>query len=708
MAVHQWFFPTDVNHIEVTEGASTRKVIEFIFPTTDPGEGNFEWPSGGKINPNFAGWGEHGGDRYINRVWVMNKGTIYWAIDDDASPGSYVEGTLDSGTPGGASLHTDFASDGTASSGHGYIGFQVRNSNFLVCNLSDSGSYVGDSSEPYQLYPGNFQSGKNWVNDLHCVATTNAYEYKVILGTDTEAFMAPIQPKDGNGDRYTIPTQTSSTTKNVVVQMPEWEGGMWAHQEWEMESDSRVDKTGPGGGGLRTITMKPELTPQNLVHEAFTDYGPPQGGLAGYADGNRNRFPEELSISYTDSYGDDYGAVALKFAKSDTAAESNQDLNAAFEARGWVLARYDEDGASARPSTGDSNTVRFDMNSGEDATEAYEWRDTQWDALTTRLAYDAVNSGTVDGTDFKWGILLDPEKPYLKYSMSGLPSGLEFDPSNRVIHGAVDAADATASTTVTYTATDFFNNSTSVTFTWTAYGATTAEHEDVIAAAAAAAAAAATAAALAAAVAAAEAARDAACVVSTAAAVAAAEAAKDAACVVSTAAAVAAAEAARDAACVVSTAAAVAAAEAAKDAACVISTAAAVAAEEAAEQAACVVSTAAAVAAAEAARDAACVVSTAAAVAVEEAAERASCAAAAAALAATLAAADALEDAKARAADELANAFALQGSGLRRTRDLSEDLADHLEYVDPLLLIGAMPDPAPPAIDDQQLGDYEF
>ena len=95
--------------------------------------------------------------------------------------------------------------------------------------------------------------------------------------------------------------------------------------------------------------------------------------------------------------------------------------------------------------------------------------------------------------------MLDPDKPYLKYSMTGLPTGLSFDPENRVIHGILPTASSSANTTVTYKATDFFDNTTSITFTLTAVGNQDANHSDAVAAAAAAAAAAVAAAAAAAA-----------------------------------------------------------------------------------------------------------------------------------------------------------------------------------------------------------------
>ena len=657
MSAVQWFFPTEVNCFVV----GIRNTIEFLFPCDNPGKsnygGDYDWPGGGRINPNMGGWGEHGEQRFIHRIHLRNNGAIYWNVDSvnrgyqgteaDVTY-TYTDDNISSGSGTGHNLHTGFAT-ATPSAG-GWLSFECRNRGKLKVNMSDAAPYVGDATEDYGWYPGNNVELKNWVNDLYEDAEAGyPWLWRVAMGHDDETFMAPIQPKAADGTRYTIPTQTSSTTKNVVFQMPEWEGGMWAQQEWSGTDINDISKY--VGGGSAGLHIRMGERAGDLVHEAFTSYGGPTGissGLTAQA-AKRARFPEYFSAFYhADAADGNSGKTRLGVASSTTEGASADDLNDDFEARGWVLSRYEHSGTAGLRTH--SGFGRWNMDNTVDATELYSgkaWHSEQFAVQMNDFAYYGSVDGTLAAADCAVGILLDPDKPYLKYSVTGLPSGLSFDPDNRVIHGAVDAATATASTTVTYTATDFFNNSTSVTFTWTAYGSSTAEHEDVIAAAAAAAAAAATAAAL--------------------------------------AAAVAAAEAARDAACVVSTAAAVAAAEAVRDAACVVSTAAAVAAEETAEQAACVISTAAAVAAAEAARDAACVVSTASAVAAEEAAEQATCAAAAAALVASQADA-------ARAAAALENVLAIKGSGIRRTRKLSEDLLDTDELTDSLRLLGTPPD----------------
>ena len=701
MSAVQWFFPTEVNFFEY----GGKDTIELLFPCDNPGKsnygGDYDWPGGGRINPNMGGWGEHGAQRFIHRIHLRNNGAIYWSVDDTnrGHQGTAADVTytydaadLNSGSGTGHVLHTGFAT-ATPSAG-GWISVECRNRKKLKVNMSDAAPYAGDATEDYGWYPGNYAEVVSWVNDLYDDSEGDTpYLWRVAMGHDDETHMAPIQLKDAAGARYSIPSydagvsaanaQANSNPTNcldlidgstdpmtdvnprfdtkydgvgqgsqdgiVYFQMPEWEGGMWAQQEWSGSDINDISKY--VGGGSQGLHVRMGERAGDLVHEAFTSYGGPTGTSSGLTApaAKRARFPESFN-SYTDTDPSDgnYGQTRIKVASSGTAGTNGDDLNDDFEERGWVIMRYEHSGTAGLRTH--SGFGRWNMDNTVDATELYSgkaWHSEQFAVQMNDFAYYGSVDGTLAAADCAVGILLDPDKPYLKYSVTGLPSGLSFDPDNRVIHGAVDAATATASTTVTYTATDFFNNSTSVTFTWTAYGSSTAEHEDVIAAAAAAAAAAATAAAL--------------------------------------AAAVAAAEAARDAACVVSTAAAVAAAEAVRDAACVVSTAAAVAAEETAEQAACVISTAAAVAAAEAARDAACVVSTASAVAAEEAAEQATCAAAAAALVASQADA-------ARAAAALENVLAIKGSGIRRTRKLSEDLLDTDELTDSLRLLGESPD----------------
>ena len=549
MSAVQWFFPTEVNYFDY----GGRDTIEFLFPCNNPGKsnygGDYDWPGGGRINPNMGGWGEHGEQRFIHRLHFRDNGAVYWNVDNvnrgyqgtaaDVTY-TYADDNLSSGSSGGHNLHTGFAT-ATPSAG-GWISVECRNRKKLKVNMSDAAPYAGDATEDYGWYPGNYAEEVSRVNDLYDDSEGDTpYLWRVAMGHDDETFMAPIQPKNADGTRYTIPTQTSSVTKNVVVQMPEWEGGMWAQQEWSGADIDAADKY--VGGGSQGLHVRMGERAGDLIHEAFTSYGGPTGlssGLTAQA-AKRARVPEYFS-AYTDtdpSHGN-YGKVRLVVASSGTTGQTGDDLNDDFEARGWVIMRYEHSGSAGLRTH--SGFGRWNMDNTVDAVEQYsasEWQSSQFAVQMNDLGQYAIADGTLAAADCAVAIVLDPDKPYLKYSMSGLPSGLEFDPENRVIHGAVDAAEATASTTVTYTATDFFNNSTSVTFTWTAYGSTTAEHEDVIAAAAASAAAAATAAALAAAVAAAEAARDAACVISTATAVAAEEAAERATCAATAAALVA-------------------------------------------------------------------------------------------------------------------------------------------------------------------------
>ena len=133
----QWFFPTDVNHFTVVEGSSTRKVIEFLFSANDPGltdpDSLYRWPCGGKINRNWGGWGQHGADRWMQQIWFLNKGAIYWNVAGEAWTGStaadvnwgYTAGTFGGGSGGGGGhdLHTSFESQGGQTDTPAYLGF---------------------------------------------------------------------------------------------------------------------------------------------------------------------------------------------------------------------------------------------------------------------------------------------------------------------------------------------------------------------------------------------------------------------------------------------------------------------------------------------------------------------------------------------------------------------------------------------------------
>ena len=553
MSAVQWFFPTEVNGFVY----GTRNTIEFLFPCDNPGKsnygGDYDWPGGGRINPNMGGWGEHGAQRFIHRIHIRSNGAVYWAVDDtnrgyqgtaaDVTY-TYEDDDLNSGSASGHSLHTGFATS-TPSAG-GWLSFECRNRKKLKVNMSDAAPYAGDATEDYGWYPGNYAEVASWVNDLYGDSEAGTpWLWRVAMGHDDETHMAPIQLKDAAGARYSIPSYdagvsaanaiANSNPTNcldlidgstapmtdvnprfdtkydgadqgahdgvVYFQMPEWEGGMWAQQEWSGADIDAADKyTGSGSAGLH-VRMGERAG--DLIHEAFTSYGGPTGlssGLTAQA-AKRARFPEYFS-AYTDPDPSDgkYGKVRLVVASSGTAGTTGDDLNDDFEARGWVIMRYEHSGTAGLRTH--SGFGRWNMDNTVDATEMYSgstWQSSQFAAQMNDLGQYAIADGTLAAADCAVAIVLEPDKPYLKYSMTGLPTGLSFDPENRVIHGILPTASSSANTTVTYKATDFFDNTTSITFTLTAVGNQDANHSDAVAAAAAAAAAAVAAAAAAAA-----------------------------------------------------------------------------------------------------------------------------------------------------------------------------------------------------------------
>ena len=210
---------------------------------------------------------------------------------------------------------------------------------------------------------------------------------------------------------------------------------------------------------------------------------------------------------YANGPSDREGMGQLTFSGPTVSGESgsNEDLNDAFEERGWVLGWYAYRGGTGRTSRFKSGCGRWQMDATVDASERYgpvrTWHSSRYQTICNSFGkYASDDGGNVNldcgdtsevgvrPSDLAMGILLDPDKPYLRYSMTGLPTGLEFDPENRVIHGILPTASSSVNTTVTYKATDFLNNTTSLTFTLTAVGNQDANHVDAAAAAAAAAA----------------------------------------------------------------------------------------------------------------------------------------------------------------------------------------------------------------------------
>ena len=533
----QHFYPTDVNHFEVTEGSRTRKVIEFLFPCDDPGfsydGGKFAHPGGGRINRNWGGWGEHGEDRYMHRIWVLNKGAIYWNVDNVNRGGNgqagdvtwtYTENALDSGSAGGHELHSDFESQGVASDTPAWIGFALLDNQYLTCELSSAGAYVGDSSEHYQWYPGNHSSVASWVNALYDNAwKANPELWHVTLfmsnNAANNATLAPIQLKNAAGARYSIPSYdagvsaanaiANSNPTNcldlidgstdpmtdvnprfdtkydgagqgshdgvVYFQMPEWEGGMWAYQEWRGSSDV-ASLSQDNSGDVRSVTVTFNTTGNTLIHDAFTG---PEHYEVGANTASRIRFPYSVTVYYGTSsdYAAYYGLTKLRLHDGNPAdaSESNNDLSAAWEANGWLYVLHDS-GAN------DSAHMKIPIR-GQDSGEQYEWLppDGDYRGIVGNGAYYSASSSS-SSSEFGVALSLNYGTPYLTYSMTGLPTGLSFDPENRVIHGVLPTASASANTTVTYTARDFLDNVSSITFTLTAVGYSDANHVDAKAA----------------------------------------------------------------------------------------------------------------------------------------------------------------------------------------------------------------------------------
>ena len=585
--IRQWFFPTQVNHFMY----GSHKTIEFLFPVANPGSaysGHYDWPSGGRINPNFGGWGEHGEQRYIHRLHIRHNGAVYWAVDNNAHsnstaglssdvPWTYDAADLNSGSGTGHVLHSDWQSEGGYSDALGYISITVRGRMPITINMSDADPYSGDATEDYGWYPGNYSDVAAWVNDLYGDSEKHyPYMWHVALGCDDETFMAPIQMKNTDGTRYSIPSYDANVSSAnaiansnptncldlidgstdpmtdvnprfdtkydgvgqgdhdgmVYFKMPEWEGGMWAHQEFSGTDVNDISKYQSGNsGGLHVRffnevpdgnstqrdggysgTMNHYPEPDLLIHEAFTDYGAPagRGGVRSTAAGGpgvavkRARFMMAVSW-YANGPSDREGMGQLTFSGPTVSGESgsNEDLNDAFEERGWVLGWYAYRGGTGRTSRFKSGCGRWQMDATVDASERYgrsrDWHGGRYQTICNSFAKYASNDGGnvnldcgdtsevgVRPSDLAMGILLDPDKPYLRYSMTGLPTGLEFDPENRVIHGILPTASSSVNTTVTYKATDFLNNTTSLTFTLTAVGNQDANHVDGVAAAAAA------------------------------------------------------------------------------------------------------------------------------------------------------------------------------------------------------------------------------
>ena len=303
---------------------------------------------------------------------------------------------------------------------------------------------------------------------------------------------------------------------------------MWAHQEFSGTDINDISKYQSGNsGGLHvrlkndppdgnstqqdggysgTMTSYPE--PDLLIHESFTDYGAPAGGggVRSSASGGsgvavkRARFMMAVSW-YANGPADREGQtkISIQGPSASGPNASNEDLNADFEARGWVLGWYAYRGGTGRSGRNKSACGRWQMDATQDATEPYgrrrDWHSSRYQTICESFANYASNDGSngdldcgdtsevgLRPSDLAMGFLLDPDKPWLKYSMSGLPTGLQFDPENRVIHGILPTASASANTTVTYKATDFLNNTTSITFTLTAVGYSDANHVDAKAA----------------------------------------------------------------------------------------------------------------------------------------------------------------------------------------------------------------------------------
>jgi hypothetical protein len=410
----QYFLPSAVAFAVV----GSKNTITLTFPRTD------HTTRGGKIDTAFAG----GETRYLHQISINHSGVAGLWIDNNDDAGDAL--------PGGADLTTAFEA-------RGGIEIWMDGDEVLRFGIDDN-----DTSEPYWWYPDAYVTVKNWVNANY--GSPQTVDKFTAAFSIPDGDVAPIAP--------TIATQSALPSTAVDIQLPAFTGGMWREQIWEPENDSQVTVNTTATRGNVYLRPLPQI--ENLIHEAFTDYGGRKRILAqcGVYDGT-----------------DRYGRCDVRIQGDHDTDASAEDLSSDFENNGFIRMQFE--------TAAVSGLVIFPMEGATgDGTDPYIWAQSLLARRDEVAAFSLLchtGAGSVaDGTDFKVAMLLREDEVYHIYEVTGLPAGLFFDAATRKIGGTTAAVESTS--TVTYKATDFKNTTTTMTFSFVVELAPTVQQTGVV------------------------------------------------------------------------------------------------------------------------------------------------------------------------------------------------------------------------------------